>query len=80
MPSSSSTPRALQRFSVRFVIHSVNSANGIESGRASMITTGWMKLSNCAASTMYTKIIASAIAMIRFAVVSSRMRVCPVSR
>ena len=52
MPSSSNTPRALQRLSVRFVIQSVKRAKGMDSGSTDMMTTGWMKLSNCAASTM----------------------------
>ena len=45
-------PSALHRLSVRPVAHSVNSANGTEIGSTSMITIGWRKLSNCAASTM----------------------------
>ena len=52
MPSSSSTPSALHRFSVRPVAHSVSSANGTDSGSTVMMTIGWTKLSNCAASTM----------------------------
>ena len=45
-------PSALQRFSVRPVTHSVNSANGTAIGSTSMMTIGWRKLSNCDASTM----------------------------
>src|SRR6266404_3259030 len=71
MPSSRNIPSALQRLSARPVIHNENSANGTLSGSVSMMMKGYVKLSNCAASTMYIKIEASSIASTRFHVVSS---------
>ena len=65
---------------MRPVTSSEKSANGIESGRLSMIVNGCRKLSNCAASTMYMKIEASRNAMIRLRVVSSRIFTAPVKR
>ena len=45
-------PSADHRFSTRPVIHSVNSANGTDSGSTVMMTSGCTKLSNCIARTM----------------------------
>ena len=79
MPSRRNTPSALHRFRVRPVDHSVSSANGIASGRLSMMVNGCRKLSNWAARIMYTKMHASRNAMIRLRVVSSRIFTVPVN-
>ena len=50
-PTSITMPIWLNKFSVPPVIHSPISAPSTASGTVNMITSGWMKLSNCAAST-----------------------------
>jgi hypothetical protein len=54
-PKSSSRPRPEKMLTVCPVISRLKIPNGIESGSVSKIVTGWTKLSNCAASTMYIK-------------------------
>ena len=55
MPNSSSRPRPEKIFTVWPAISSDRIPNGTASGRVSRIVIGWMKDSNCAASTMYMK-------------------------
>ena len=59
-PTSITMPIWLNRLSVPPVSHRPISAPSTPSGTVSMITNGWMKLSNCAASTRYTISSASA--------------------
>ncbi|MCW0450776.1 hypothetical protein NB706_003610 [Xanthomonas sacchari] len=53
-PTSITMPIWLNRLSVPPLIARPISAPSTPSGTVSMITSGWMKLSNCAASTRYT--------------------------
>ncbi|KAG1386953.1 hypothetical protein G6F58_013738 [Rhizopus delemar] len=47
-------PIWLNRFTVPPLTHNPTSAPRTPSGTVSMMVSGWMKLSNCAASTRYT--------------------------
>ena len=64
-------PRALKRFIVRPVAISEMSAKGMESGSVERMISGWIRLSNWAASTIYMKIEARPMASNMLWVVSS---------